>query len=130
MPRKTRGLVGGWLCLLSMFIVVGCGQSSLRAVSPDGRYAATLYRTDQGALGGDMFIVLHRTGIRIPYAASTTVFSAGSWYDVQISWSDSRTLQISCRDCDPRDTRDRVFQWRDVRITYPSFGESSGASQR
>ncbi len=113
-----------------MFIVAGCAQRAFRAVSPDGRYTATLYLIDQGALGGDMYIDLHRTGIRIPYVASTTVFSAGSWYDVQISWPDSRTLQILCRDCDPRDIHRRVFQWRDVRITYPSFGESAGASQR
>lgn len=130
MPQRTRKLIVGWLCLLAMFIVAGCLRSSFRAVSPDGRYAATLYHSDQGALGGDIFIVLHRTGIRIPYAASTSVFAAHGWYDVQISWSDSRTLQIVCRDCEPRDIRERVFQWRDVRITYPSFGESAGASQR
>ena len=113
-----------------MFIVSGCTRSSFRAVSPDGRYTATLYVSDQGALGGDMFIELDRTGIGIPYATSKIVFYASSWYDVQISWSDSRTLQIVCRDCKPRNVPTRVFQWRDVRITYPSFGESAGASQR
>ena len=102
----------------------------MNVVSPDGRYVATLSQTDQGALGGEMFVDVHRHGLRIPYVDSATVLSTGSWYDMELRWLDSRTLSVRCPTCLPGDTRDRVPRWRDVVILFPSFGEGDVPSRR
>lgn len=113
---RTLTQIPAWLLTLTLlplipfcllFGSIGSVETVQQAVSPDGRYEASVFSLDQGALGGDTKVeVIDRertVNILIGSFTSARTVYRGDWYDwmeMELSWVDSQTLSINGTDFD------------------------------
>ena len=73
--------------------------------SPSGAYCAEVISSDQGALGGDTFVEVYKTGVDAGFfrisGAPRRVYRGdwGAYRDLQLSWKNDHCLLINSAEC-------------------------------
>jgi hypothetical protein len=99
-----------------------CNHSTgSKAASPDGRYVAEVFWEDCGATEHATLITTRRTGW---LSNQETLFTVENTHRINLSWSDNRTLNVDCGDCDTRDIGQANRNWLDVTVQYKLHSDS------
>jgi hypothetical protein len=80
---------------------------------------------DCGATEHATIVTIRRTGW---FSKKENLFTVENTHRVDLSWSDSHTLKITCGDCELRDVGQPNRHWLDVTVQYklPVAGGVSG----
>jgi hypothetical protein len=109
----------------------GCREDAIiGGISPNGHYAATVYKRTCGATTGwDTYILIEPDSSR---DRKNVVFGIAGLYAIAVTWTDNTHLRVECIRC----KKDNIFKqehvWRDVEISYVSYGDdlsSTSAAQ-
>jgi hypothetical protein len=98
-------------------------QETIGAISPNGRYAATVYQRTCGATTGwDTFINIRPWPGRFRGGGRDVIFGIEGLYAINVVWTDNSHLRVESIRCNS----DKVFKqekiWRDISISYESYG--------
>ena len=110
------GLLGvSLLCLIVLSQLMGCDVHGIPRYSPNGKIAARIETSSEGALGGDTFVTIYAA-----HGFTTKTIFAGDWRSVEdrdIQWLDDSHLVIHYVPYRERDVRNSCEDTRNVHVT-------------
>jgi hypothetical protein len=136
---SPNGLVAMALLTLIVLAASGCDRLlfgackntiTFGAISPDGRYVATVYQRACGApTGVATRVEIQSLSTKFKGQPKDSIFAFAGPIPVGVVWIDNSSLRVECIRCAP----DKIFKqekaWKDVTISYESYGDI-GAEHR
>jgi hypothetical protein len=130
---SPNGLALTALLTLTMLATSGCDRFlfgackntiTFGAISPDGRYIATVYqRACAAPTGVATRVEIQPFSTKFKGQPKDSIFAFAGPIPVGVVWVDNSSLRVECIRC----AREKIFKqeknWRDVAISYESYGK-------
>jgi hypothetical protein len=92
-------------------------------MSPNGQYSAIVYLRSCGATTGwSTFITVFPNSQKFKGGGKDVIYGIDGLYGISVIWLDDTHLRVDCIRCDQTKIFKQDSKWRDVTVSYESYG--------